>query len=147
MANMALPLSAEVDTRHPWKGKKIVIAEDNPTSKLYFKVALSKTGAEVKIFEDGLLLMDYLNTHPRPDVILMDIHIPGMNGLEATSVIKKTWPEIPVIVQSAYYMNGEEVLAYEAGCNDFLVKPIHYEALLTSLEQYLGPRNDSEQKK
>ncbi len=120
-----------------WPGKTIMVVEDNPTSILYFKAALYPTSAKMLFFENGKDVIDYLEINPQVDVILMDIHLPIMNGYETTSIIKEKWPHIKVIMQSAYVLNGEEVLSYEAGCNDFLVKPIRYEKLISTLKRNL----------
>ena len=122
-----------------WPGKTIMVVEDNPTSLLYFKAALYPTQARIHFYDNGKDAIQFLKTNAAVDVILMDIHLPEMNGYEATADIKARWPHIQIIMQSAYVLNGEEVLSYEAGCDDFLVKPVRYGKLISTLKRFLEP--------
>ena len=74
----------------------------------------------------------------QPDLILMDISLPVMDGYEATRQIRQTLPSTPIIGLSAHAMSGHEVKAKEAGCNDYLTKPINDTLLFDMLERYLG---------
>jgi CheY-like chemotaxis protein len=74
----------------------------------------------------------------QPDLILMDISLPVMDGYEATRQIRQTLPAIPIIGLSAHAMAGHEVRAKEAGCNAYLTKPINDALLFDMLERYLG---------
>lgn len=75
-----------------------------------------------------------------PDLILMDISLPIMDGYEATRQIRTTLDvhAIPIIGLSAHAMQGDELRAKDAGCNDYLTKPVDEDLLLTKLKQYLG---------
>lgn len=75
-----------------------------------------------------------------PDLILMDISLPIMDGYEATRQIRTTGEgdSIPIIGLSAHAMQGDEVRAKDAGCNDYLTKPVDEDLLLSKLKQYLG---------
>jgi two-component system, cell cycle response regulator DivK len=73
-----------------------------------------------------------------PDLILMDISLPILDGYEATRQIRATLKSTPIIGLSAHAMNGDVVRAREAGCNDYLTKPIDDDLLLTKLKEYLG---------
>ena len=73
-----------------------------------------------------------------PDLILMDMSLPIMDGYEATRKIRETHKFIPIIGLSAHAMNGHEHSAREAGCNDYLTKPINDELLLNKLKEYLN---------
>lgn len=75
-----------------------------------------------------------------PDLILMDISLPIMDGYEATRQIRTTQDAdaIPIIGLSAHAMQGDEIRAKDAGCNDYLTKPVDEDLLLTKLKQYLG---------
>lgn len=74
----------------------------------------------------------------RPDLILMDISLPVMDGYEATRRIRETLRSTPIIGLSAHAMSGHEQKAKEAGCNDYLTKPINDQLLFDMLKQYLG---------
>jgi CheY-like chemotaxis protein len=73
-----------------------------------------------------------------PDLILMDISLPVMDGYEATRKIRETMKSIPIIGLSAHAMEGHERKAKEAGCDDYLTKPVDENLLRTKLNQYLG---------
>lgn len=73
-----------------------------------------------------------------PDLILMDISLPVMDGYEATRKIRETLQSTPIIGLSAHAMAGHEQKAREAGCNDYLTKPINDQLLFDMLKQYLG---------
>lgn len=73
-----------------------------------------------------------------PDLVLMDISLPVMDGLEAARKIRKRYKELPVIGLSAHAMQGDKEEALAAGCNDYLTKPIDEDILLSKLASYLG---------
>lgn len=73
-----------------------------------------------------------------PDLILMDISLPVLDGYEATRQIRSTLNSTPIIGLSAHAMNGDVVRAKEAGCNDYLTKPLDADLLLKKLKEYLG---------
>jgi two-component system cell cycle response regulator DivK len=73
-----------------------------------------------------------------PDLILMDISLPVMDGYEATRKIRTSMISTPIIGLSAHAMNGDAVRAKEAGCNDYLTKPVDEDRLLQKLKEYLG---------
>ena len=72
-----------------------------------------------------------------PDLILMDVSLPIMDGYEATRRIRATMPSTPIIGLSAHAMSGDEEKAKEAGCNDYLTKPVNADLLIQKLKEYL----------
>ena len=76
-----------------------------------------------------------IKQHPEIDLVLMDIKLPVLDGMEATRQIKKIRPELPIVMQSAYALNNERARALEAGCDEYLSKPIQIELLLEKIEQ------------
>jgi CheY-like chemotaxis protein len=74
----------------------------------------------------------------QPDLVIMDIALPVMDGYEATRRIRAKFPSMPIIGLSSHAMSGDAEKAREAGCNDYLTKPIDEDALLRTLRQYLG---------
>lgn len=74
----------------------------------------------------------------KPDLVLMDISLPVMDGYEATRTIRKTFPSLPVIGLSAHAMQGDAEKAVAAGCTDYLTKPLNEDLLFQKLEEYLG---------
>jgi two-component system, cell cycle response regulator DivK len=73
----------------------------------------------------------------RPDLILMDISLPVMDGYEATRRIRTTLESTPIIGLSAHAMQGDEIRAKEAGCNDYLTKPVDEDLLVKKIKEYL----------
>lgn len=135
MGKMDVSVIKEMKGR--WKGKVVLVAEDVDTSNMFYKAALSKTGVEVIWTENGNEALDHCKKEEQVDLILMDINMPGLNGLEATKAIKDIRPEIPIVVQTAYLLSNEREKSFDAGADDFIAKPITYQKLLEVLNTYL----------
>ncbi|KIL40021.1 chemotaxis protein CheY [Gordoniibacillus kamchatkensis] len=104
---------------------------------------LSRSGYRVVMAEDGRRGVD-LALEERPDVILMDLSLPVLDGWEATRLLKSS-PEtrhIPVIALTAHAMAGDQEKAYEAGCDDFDTKPVVMARLLDKINAALANRNE-----
>ena len=80
----------------------------------------------------------------KPDLVLMDISLPIMDGYEATQNIRKTYQSLPIIGLSAHAMQGDADKARDAGCTDYLTKPVDENLLLQKIKQYLPDRKSSE---
>jgi len=119
-----------------WNNKTILIAEDEDSNFRYLEMVLKKTNAKIIWAKDGLEAVEFSKEHI-PDLILMDIKMPNLDGLEATKRIKKIHPEIPIIAQTAFAMENDERLSLEAGCNSYLSKPIKANKLLEVLTTFL----------
>ncbi len=122
---------------YDWASKVILLAEDTDTSVMYYQAALRKTKAELIWVPDGMAAIEIVKSDQKIDVILMDINMPRMNGIEATTEIKKIRPDLPIIIQTAYVLSDEKKRSFEAGCDDFLTKPVNISQLLTTIEQLL----------
>ena len=72
------------------------------------------------------------------DICLMDIDMPIMNGYEATKEIKKFKPDLPIIAQTAFAIAGDREKSLDAGCDDYIAKPIEQEVLMKKIKRYLG---------
>ena len=118
-------------------GKTILIAEDEAVSRFLFEKALKKTKANLFFVKNGVEAVEMIKENTEIDAVIMDIRLPLMDGLEATSIIKKLIPEMPIIIQSAYAMQSTKEEAIESGCDDFITKPIKVETLLAILHQHL----------
>lgn len=123
--------------KYNFSGKKILIAEDEYTNYLYLKALLKKTDAEIVWAKNGVEAVDAASNQPNIDLVLMDIRMPGMNGLEATTKIKQIRPEMIIIAQTAFALNDEREEILANGCNDFVSKPISGANLLEMLDRYL----------
>ena len=90
----------------------------------------------VLVAKDGLQGVDMAQAH-KPDLVLMDISLPVMDGYEAARNIRKTFPSMPIIGLSAHAMHGDDERAKAAGCSDYLTKPVDEDLLLQKLKEYL----------
>lgn len=124
-----------------WENKSIVIAEDLDMNFRLLELTLKKTKINILRAKNGKEAVNFvhekLNGTKQIDAILMDIQMPEMSGLEATISIKKIFPQLPIIAQTAYALSDEKEKSYEAGCDDYISKPINRLELLSKLEKYL----------
>jgi len=118
---------------------KILIAEDVESNFLYLKAVLSKLNAIIFWAKNGLEAVDICNNEPSIDLVLMDLQMPEMNGYEATKILKKKFPNLPVVAQTAFAMSDDREKAIDSGCDDYLAKPIKSKDLLSVVEKYLKP--------
>jgi PAS domain S-box-containing protein len=115
----------------------ILIAEDDETSYRLLLTSLKKFGVVALRAYNGEEAIDLVKKHKQISLILMDIKMPVMDGLEATKLIKQIRPELPIIAQSAYAFNEDIEKAKDAGCDDHLSKPILSAKLHKILVKYL----------
>jgi len=122
---------------YKWPGKTILIAEDEDSNYRFLEMVLSKTEARLLHAENGKQVLDLYQKN-EVDLILMDIKMPEMDGLEATRAIKRIDNEIPIIAQTAFAMENDEKMSLDAGCNAYISKPIRKQKLLELLNEYLN---------
>jgi two-component system, cell cycle response regulator DivK len=120
---------------------KVLIIEDNPTNMTLAIFLLKSVGHAVLSATDaeaGLALA----REEQPDLILMDIQLPGMDGLEATALLKgdALTRAIPVIALTALAMKGDEERIRAAGCDGYIAKPMRYQEFLKTVAEQLAPR-------
>ena len=118
--------------------KKILVVEDNEKNMYLISFILKKNGYEVIeawTGEEGV----EITIKEKPEGILMDIQLPGIDGLETTRRIKKLEEinEIPIIALTSYAMTGDREKALEAGCTGYIEKPIDPETFMDEFEKYL----------
>lgn len=116
--------------------KRIVSFEDDPASIQYLKSVVNLLGYELVNFDLPAEGIEYLRNNS-VDLVLMDVRLPQMTGLEATRIIKLEIPDLPVIIQTAYAMKGDREKAFEAGCDDYLTKPVSLKDLKGKILQYV----------
>ncbi len=124
-------------TRNYQNSPGILIAEDDDTSFMYLEKILEKSGAEIIRTITGEDTIKAVREIPYISLILMDIKMPGMDGLEATWQIRQFNKTVPIIAQTAYALTGDRDNAIKAGCNDYLSKPIKSSDLLRLVEKYI----------
>ena len=122
---------------YDWADKTILIAEDDPANFLLLKKSLEKTNADIIHAENGKDAVKLFRTNPDIDLILMDIRMPIMDGIEATTQIKQIDRDIPVIVQTAFTMSSEKEKSFKAGCDDYISKPINIKELFATVCKYI----------
>ena len=120
-----------------WQGKRLLIAEDEDSNFIYLKESLLGTDIEIVAARNGQEAIDLVQGGNNFDLILMDMKMPLVTGFEATRIIKGIRPGIPVIAQTAYAMEDERRKCLEAGCDDYITKPIKQSSLLYLMDKYL----------
>ncbi len=117
---------------------KILIAEDDIPSDLMLTRTLKKISHEVLHVKTGVEAIDACRNNPDIDLVLMDICMPGMSGYDATRQIRLFNKEVIIIAQTAEVIEGSRKMAIEAGCNDYIEKPIDQDELLTLIHKYFN---------
>ncbi len=122
-----------------WDGNgiQILLAEDDEANFLYYKFLLMKEGYQIVRASDGEQAVRIMKENPGIALILMDIKMPVLDGFEATRQIRQFNSTIPIIAQTAYGFVRDKKKAIEAGCNDYLSKPVDHHVLLRLLEEHL----------
>ena len=120
-----------------WGDKVILVVEDVDTNKIFFDAALRRTNAKILWAKDGQEAIEMFKANDI-DLVLMDLQLPIMDGYTATREIKKIDSKIPIIAQTAHVMSGEREKCLEAGCDDYLSKPIRLQILIDTLSKYLN---------
>ncbi len=118
---------------------KILLVEDNEMNRDMLSRRLERKGFEVVMAVDGLAGVEMASSS-NPDIILMDLSLPEIDGWEATRRIKAdpATQNIPVIALTAHAMAGDEKKALDAGCDDYDTKPVNLKRLLEKIESFLG---------
>jgi CheY-like chemotaxis protein len=125
------------------KGRKILIVEDDLSSRLYLNKILEKTGVVLLNAMDGKEAVDISLNNPDIDIILMDIQLPVMDGYASTRKIREFRENIIIIAQTAYALLGEKEKIVESGFNDYIIKPIFSQNLIEKLIFHLPKKNST----
>jgi two-component system, cell cycle response regulator DivK len=118
--------------------RRILIVEDTPDNLRIARDLLNSAGYDLLEATDGMAAVSMAALH-RPDLILMDIQLPGLDGYEATRQIRQS-PElrgIPIIAVTSYALSGDEVKAKAAGCDGYIAKPYSPRKLLAEVRRFL----------
>lgn len=133
-----ISLLKEDEILHPDSTKKtILIAEDDENSYIYLEVILGDEDFTLIHTINGLDTVQALKDNPSIDLILMDLSMPKMNGLEATKEIRKFNTKIPIIAQTAFAFSSDRLSAMDAGCTDYISKPISTKTIKEVVKKYL----------
>lgn len=131
-----LPIVKEVKKENCLNEKTILIVEDDEMSFKFLKTLLEKSGINTILAKDGIEAIKYCKENPDLDLVLMDIKMPNLDGFEATKQIRVFNKKVVIIAQTAYALVGDREKAIEAGCDDYIAKPIHKNVLYEIIEQY-----------
>ena len=134
-ADQPLDTSNKTD---PVRKLKILIAEDDEVSELLLEEELITVGKEILIAKTGVDAVETCKNNPDIDLVLMDIRMPEIGGYEATKQIREFNKEVVIIAQTAYGLSGDREKAIEAGCSDYIAKPINIAKLLVLIQKYFG---------
>ncbi len=116
--------------------KRILVAEDNDSNYILMNYILKKHYEYFRA-RNGQEAVELAESE-KPDLILMDIKMPIMDGMEATRQIKAKMPDLPIIALTANAFDSDRHAALEAGCNDFLSKPVNAEKCIQTIAKYVG---------
>lgn len=118
-------------------GEKIIlIAEDEPINFMLLQKMLEKTQMGIIWAKNGQEAVDHTNSNPSICLVLMDIRMPVMDGIEATRIIHEQIPDLPIISVTAYTLSNERDKCKEAGAADFLSKPVNPASLIKMVDDY-----------
>jgi len=120
-----------------WADKTILIVEDVESNYLFLAATLRRSGASLVWARQGEEAIEMIKSGRKFDLVLMDVQLAGMDGYEVTSKIKELRPDLPIVAQTAYAMVGEKEKSYNAGCDDYLAKPIRPSLLIQTISKYL----------
>ncbi|MFC2102081.1 response regulator [Bacteroidota bacterium] len=138
------PLKEKAQTKEPeykaqpFENISILIAEDEPDNATYLQMILERLGIELYFAETGEEAVNVCKRHPELSLILMDVKMPVMDGLEATRVIRKFRPDLPIVATTAFAMGSDKERCLAAGCSDYLTKPLRKEILLKTIKKYVS---------
>lgn len=124
------------DENPDWSDKKILVAEDESSNFQLIRILLKETGITLDWAKNGVETLDALSDKDY-DLILMDLKMPEMDGYETTKVLRRRKYQIPVIAQTAYAMSHDKEKALEAGCDDYIAKPILKEPLIDIISKHI----------
>ena len=148
LISLELPANFRADTRF-WiyrpghrdtiMSKTVLIVEDNELNMKLFNDLLEAHGYTTLKTRDGIQALGIAREH-RPDLILMDIQLPEVSGLEVTKWLKEDdeLRHIPVIAVTAFAMKGDEEKIRQGGCEDYIAKPITVSKFLETVQKYIG---------
>ncbi len=121
-----------------WEERSILMVEDDPVNMKFLTVLLLNTGANLLYASNGKEALELLEQN-KVDLVLIDMQMPVMDGYEATRLIKKKYPRLPVIAQTAYAIKSDEMECRAAGCDDYIAKPIDKNKLYAKIQELLFP--------
>ncbi|PKP29305.1 MAG: hypothetical protein CVU01_00585 [Bacteroidetes bacterium HGW-Bacteroidetes-18] len=117
---------------------KILIAEDDEASSLYLSILVEEFSSEILMAKNGIEAVEIYKNNPEIDLILMDMQMPYLNGFEATSQIRQLNKNVVIIAQTAFALSFDRQKVIDAGCNDYISKPISTVELTAVIRKYFN---------
>ena len=119
---------------------RLMVVEDEPENRLFIGLMLRTEGYEVLEAEDGFAALEMLREGPRPELILLDVMMPGLNGWQVYEKIREVpdWADIPVVMLTALAQRADVERAVQLGVDGYLTKPFEPTDLLHTIEETLG---------
>jgi CheY-like chemotaxis protein len=143
-AKAAIPTEAEVPKESQHDAAKqalhftgrVLVAEDSPANQKLIDLNLKRLGIEPKIVENGQLAVEAVDKEDY-DLIFMDMQMPVMNGYIATRTLRDNGKTLPIVALTAYAMAEDDQKCFEAGCDEYMSKPMKRTELIEMLKKYL----------
>lgn len=120
----------------------VMIVEDDAATRRLYRFLLANSGYNVVEAEDGVVALERLATHPS-ELIVTDMNMPRMNGMELVRSVRQTHPDVYVIMVTAFGTPDTEKQAYRAGVNEYLMKPFDFEELEERVRSFFKNRTPS----
>ncbi len=120
-----------------WKNKLVLIVEDEDLNYLFLDKLLNSTKIKIIRAKTGFEAIEHIKNNKNINIVLMDIKLPEMDGVTATKEIRKINSKIPIIAQTAFAMKGDKDEFIEAGCNDYISKPINAKKIIELMNKYI----------
>jgi hypothetical protein len=117
---------------------KILIVDDDQNSETLLSLIVEEFSSEIFIARNGFEAVEICRNNPDLDLILMDIQMPEMNGYEATQQIRQFNKDVVIIAQTAYGLSSDREKAMNTGCNDYIAKPLKFDALMVLIQKYFN---------
>lgn len=142
---MEVPAAAPATPEAPSGSVRILVVEDNHVNQKVVTAVLRKRGFSIELANDGQEALQKLETSGSFDLVLMDVQMPVLDGLEATRLIRKEarWNSLPIVAMTAHAMNGDKERCLEAGMNGYISKPVHPSLLLSTVDEFILQRTGS----
>ena len=128
------------------RGKRILVVDDEPAMREYVQEVLHGAGHDCLSVQGGMRALSCLAEQEDIDLVLSDINMPGLSGMELLRTVKAVTPELPFILVSGLYELGTAIDALKSGATDYLYKPVRPDALLSMVERHLQPGSQNEQR-
>lgn len=130
---------SENNVHYSWASKNILVVEDEEANQIFLKELLETTDASITIAENGQKALEFWQNVNKIDLMLLDLRLPDISGLEVAKKIRKTDKHTPIIAQTAYAMGDDREASQNAGCNNYISKPVDIELLMSMINDYLIP--------